>query len=566
MPITGKFVRRLKSGRLEFRRAYPSDVRHYIRRREHIVTLEARCLSEAGAIERYRSALTGYERLLLQARKVTSRSFDTLDESRSAWLVESHEAACLKADDAARVAGTADPDCHDAADDGLRETLYRNNIPLIREMFESDAIALAAKQGWVFDTSTDAFSALCLDLLRATIRANSARMERDRGNPILTPIVPEPPPTKREVATRAEANSFAALVREEMTRPTFSGGPSTKQSWNTALRYFTEAHGDLAPEQITRRHVSDLADLLALSPLKRAVPQSRRGWTLRRLVEAYDGDQVDRLSHKTRATIIGALQAAWSKCQRSGRIADALGNPFTRPMLGKAPATRKNHGLTRDEAKAVFGLPIFVAGERPARGRGDASYWLPLLLLTTGARPEELAQTLVADVAHDNESGSWTLAITMLGEHPHKGPRKLKSPSAERIIPLPSVLTDLGFDRYVAWLKSRGEIALFPALRPKGERRELFASFGEWWSNYLGESGVGLKGKRPAREFRPTWATIARESGVSREAQDYLMGHAPKANDMNARYGSREPLSREMLKLSFVGWGLEKVRHWEPPL
>jgi len=157
------------------------------------------------------------------------------------------------------------------------------------------------------------------------------------------------------------------------------------------------------------------------------------------------------------------------------------------------------------------------------------------------------------------------LTITAEGAHPRKGQRSLKTPSAERTIPLPSILTDLGFADYVAWLEDSDEVALFPALRTKGQRGELWPSFGDWWGGYLTDHNARPTGKRPAREFRPTWATIARECGVSREAQEYLMGHAPDASDMNARYGSREPLRREMRKLSFDGWGLEKVQRWTPP-
>jgi integrase len=108
-------------------------------------------------------------------------------------------------------------------------------------------------------------------------------------------------------------------------------------------------------------------------------------------------------------------------------------------------------------------------------------------------------------------------------------------------------------------------VALFPALRTKGKRDELWASFGAWWGRYLRRHAAQPKSKRPAREFRPTWATIARECGVALEAQQYLMGHAPASGDMNARYGSREPLSREMHKLSFDGWGLDKVCGWVVP-
>lgn len=213
----------------------------------------------------------------------------------------------------------------------------------------------------------------------------------------------------------------------------------------------------------------------------------------------------------------------------------------------------------------MFSLGVFTAGDRPSGGRGEARFWLPILLLTTGARPEELAQALVDDVSFDADADEWILTVTAQGTHPHKGQRVLKTPSAERSIPLPRVVIELGFPNYLRWLGDSGELAMFPGLRTKGARKELWPSFGEWWGAYLQENGARPSGKRPAREFRPTWATIARECGVTRDAQVYLMGHAPDASDMNARYGSRESLRREMRNISFGGWGLEQVQPWTIP-
>lgn len=558
------YVRRLPSGRLEYRRSFPEPLRSQLGKRELIVSLQATSLADLGAMDRYRAANDNYERLVATARKTAKGQFDDLDRPRMAWLVATYEAAFLAADDAARVAGTADAECHDAADSGWTDVLEEGDTAFIRSQFTDEVLALAAGQGWVLDASSDAFGALCLDMLRATVRANRLRMERDNGNPVPTPVAPEPPRKERPTAQRT-ASSFDAIVKEEMKRPTFTGGASTKQSWNTALRYFREAHGELTPQEITRSHVSRFGDLLALSPTKRAVKESERAWPLPKLVEAYAGKEIERLSWKSRSAMHGSLQAAWNRCQRSGGIAVDLANPFARPNLGKAPAPRKNDGLTRSETSAIFALPVFTAGDRPVRGRGEAGYWLPILLLTTGARPEELAQLLVRDVSHDPATAEWLLTISAQGNHPHKGQRTLKTPSAERVIPLPSEVIGLGFGDYVAWLDDCGEQALFPALRTKGERGELWPSFGDWWGGYLADHGARPMDKRPAREFRPTWATIARESGVSREAQEYLMGHAPDASDMNARYGSRDPLRREMRKLSFDGWGLDKVRRWAVP-
>lgn len=563
MTHSWKYVRRLKSGRLEFRRAFPSPLWGYLKKRELIVSLGARTLAERGAAERYGHALGHYQEQLESARRAIARDYDELDASRVSWIIGTFEAEFLAADDAARVRGTVDPESHDAADSGWTDVLEERDMTFIRGRFQDEAMALGARQGWVFDPSSDAFAALCLELFRTMVLANRLRMERDDGHPVPTPVAPEVPSIPRKAGTKAGL-TFADYAREEMRRPTFTGGASTKQSWNTALRYFGEVCGELVPQEITRRQVSHFGDLLALAPIKRAIGEAERSWPIPRLVETYAGKDIERLSWKSRSALLGALHAAWACCQRSGAIDCDLPNPFARPNLGKVPVPRKNVGFTRDETCAIFALPIFTAGDRPVRGRGEAGFWLPLLLLTTGARPEELAQLLVDDVRQEAEL-EWLLTITAEGAHPYKRQRALKSPSAERTVPLPQVLIDLGFADYVGWMRDRGEQALFPALRTKGERGELWPSVGEWWGRYLSENGARPIGKRPAREFRPTWATIARECGVSREAQEYLMGHAPDASDMNARYGSREPLRREMRKLRLDGWGLDKVRRWEPP-
>src|SRR3546814_13147439 len=55
------------------------------------------------------------------------------------------------------------------------------------------------------------------------------------------------------------------------------------------------------------------------------------------------------------------------------------------------------------ELQTIFSLPVFTRGERPPHGRGEASYWLPLLLLWTGGRPEEIAQLMVSDFFNDED-------------------------------------------------------------------------------------------------------------------------------------------------------------------
>jgi integrase len=161
------------------------------------------------------------------------------------------------------------------------------------------------------------------------------------------------------------------------------------------------------------------------------------------------------------------------------------------------------------------------------------------------------------------------LRITDEGIHPHKGQRSLKtsrSLSGRRTFPVPTELIRLGFIRYVAWLKESGEEALFPKLRPKGERGSLFPQFGEWWSKYLREHKVlpPGEGRKPAREFRHNWSTAARRSGLSEAAMEYIQGHSTAGKSANARYGSKSPLGLEIVKVAYPGLDLSGVGPWVP--
>ncbi|MBA3670129.1 MAG: hypothetical protein H0W71_08735 [Sphingomonas sp.] len=568
-----KYLHADKNGRLLFRRTFPEALRPWIpgQKRELVRTLAAKSIDALGAIDRYRRALDEFKKCVAAAKKAAAGTFDNLDAPTIAYLAEAFFVESLESDDASRWATGDEREARWAEKtaetlDGILP-LYRHlqalgDLEGIVELWTEEAQYFSQARGLRFDADSAPFADLCRALNEASIRTGEAKLQRLDGALVTTPAPPEP---VKAPTANGSSRTFDALVRQEMDRPTFSGSATTKQSWKTALRYFDEVRGQPRPEEITRAQVTEFADLLALAPIKRKAKSSERGWPLPKLIEAYEGKHVERLSWKTRAALIGALQAAWNRCQRSGQIANHILNPFASPSLGKAPARRSNDGLSRQGISAIFGLPVFTVSERPNGGKGEACYWLPMLLFTTGAQPEELAQMLVSDVGQDAGVAGWSLTITAEGEHPHKKARNLKTPSAERVIPLPEIVIELGFLDYVAWLKRAGERALFPALRTKGARGELFAGFGMWWGAYLRKHGALPQGKRPAREFRPTWATIARESRIPREAQEYIMGHAPLGRDMNARYGAREPLGCEVQKLSFDGWGLAAVERWHPP-
>lgn len=151
-----------------------------------------------------------------------------------------------------------------------------------------------------------------------------------------------------------------------------------------------------------------------------------------------------------------------------------------------------------------------------------------------------------------------------------KGPQSLKTSkkaSGVRTFPLPASLIELGFLDYLEWLTASGETALFPKLTLKSARKLLFPSIGEWWSSYLrGEGALAVGGGRqPAREFRHTWTSAARASGIPRDAREYIQGHTAQHGTANEGYGEMVSLGLAIDRLAYPGLDLSGVQRWTIP-
>jgi integrase len=558
------------------------SLRPFTGRGEFIRSLQARSMDEPGAMERYRGANDNYERTVAVAAKAAAGRFDEPTPEHLNWLVAGYVHARLAHDDDVRFEIEALPSFRSAPmgfmDGASRKEKALAGLPTViadlRDAYASgdpdriiqiegqNAEDLAADHSLRLDLAEESFANLCQKLLVADIGVAEKLLARFNGEPVATPAPPEAATPLHSAKSKSTKRTFAALAEEELERPSFDAGEATKEATRTALRFFGELHGPLRPEEITRAHVKDYIDALTNRPLVRG---KESALPFRQLLARYAEKDVPRIAFKTRDAHLSSLQSMWNRLQSAGQIDDARANPFAKHKLGKPPVVRTKKDFTRDEVKAMFALPVFTTGQRPRGGKGEASYWIPLFLATTGARPEEIAQLLVADLERDQATDEWTLTITDEGIHPHKGPRRLKNRNSYRTFPLPKILIDLGLPAYALWLRGRGEAVLFPELRTKGKRKLLFTSFGDWWRAYLRAHGAYPHQRRGGRDFRGTWATIARESGLARDVQEYVMGHS-QGQSMNARYGDLRPLGNYIRALSFDGWGLETVLRWAVPV
>ncbi len=106
-------------------------------------------------------------------------------------------------------------------------------------------------------------------------------------------------------------------------------------------------------------------------------------------------------------TLLGAVLA---HAEQDGHF-DATGwrNPFDVGFEIDPADEDYYEPFSKDELNTLMASPVFAAGERPKRGRGETAKWAPLLSLFQGARRTEVIQLLVHDIAQDGDTGLWTV-------------------------------------------------------------------------------------------------------------------------------------------------------------
>lgn len=415
--------------------------------------------------------------------------------------------------------------------------------------FEGFIQFFAGQYGFLVQPGSRNQMLLGLELLRAAIRHEQRLRAWLRGEEIEPPVVPAtqdlPEPQRASTSTFTLSQAFAdyASLRRLDAK--------AHAQAETALRRFVEVVGDLRLDQLDRSHAKSFA--AALLDLPARLPPADRMLSIPELRRRYQNSQVRRVTVTTVRRDMAMVQAIIEHCVQSGELAE---NPFAgmkpaKPVSGSAP--RRPYDVAA--LQTIFSSPLYV-GCRSASKRWepgaviirDACWWLPLLGAFTGCRLEELGQLRVTDVRQES-------SIPVLDINTNDPGKSVKSAGSRRLVPVHPVLIRLGLLRLAEDLTRRGEIFLFPDLKPNrfGIRT---ASWSKWWGRY--STAIGLDDRRLVfHSFRHGFKDACRDSGISKDIHDVLTGHAPV--NVGDRYGSGHSirtLAEAMAKVQYEGLDL----------
>lgn len=194
---------------------------------------------------------------------------------------------------------------------------------------------------------------------------------------------------------------------------------------------------------------------------------------------------------------------------------------------GQQLATRRRlrSSWTDERLQTLFTSPIYQGAKSSSRAkRGDliirdAIYWVPLIISTMGARPDEILHILKTEVVI--RSGIPVIKIR------ESAGRTLKNEASERTIPISDILLKLGFFDWVNARREEKGSYLFADISDSDTKGRLSGIFGGRFTSVRKGLGI-LDEEEDFYALRRTFNSRLSALGVRDSDCSALLGHTQK--------------------------------------
>lgn len=314
----------------------------------------------------------------------------------------------------------------------------------------------------------------------------------------------------------------AAYLRSFTYRP--DGGrkkpltPKTLESYKADIGLFAKVMTDVRIGSIDREVAGEYFNILRKLPANISRVSKYRDKTIPELLAMNDTPQSETNVSKKMERISTMFKWALSEKRKWGIDA----NPFE--GFGQATGTKTvRRPFTHDELRALLTHPDFVR----RRFQTTYSYWLIPLAIYTGARLGELAQLDLRDFVEVDGIACIDIndedAVELVTD---EGGRKkrVKNSNAKRLVPIHPELVRVGILRYVAAMRERGALHLFPELsRTRRDGPAHAAS--NWFQRFRRKAGIEGKQETVFHSFRHLFITRLLDDGFAPHLVAPIVGH-----------------------------------------
>lgn len=233
----------------------------------------------------------------------------------------------------------------------------------------------------------------------------------------------------------------------------------------------------------------------------------------------------------------------------------------------KKQVTKPRSAFTDDELQKFFNTDLFTNKDFPTKW--SWRFWVPIIMLYTGARVEEICQLYLDDIEEENGVLCFHLEEKIDAGTGEKI-TSLKNSQSSRFIPVHPKLKKIGLLKYVKWLEDKGEHRLFPTLKNKnksGKYQQINPPISKWFNenntkqrktSYVKRCGI-TDSSKVLYCFRHTVETVLinHKSELENDKIDRLMGHQVHSTGRSV-YGiyDSDTLLRIVKKIDFPNAGL----------
>jgi integrase len=414
----------------------------------------------------------------------------------------------------------------------MQAALARGDISKINEHLD---YLLNGLFGINLDHRSEAYRRVGLAVLRKHVAALEAIKRRAEGQPVETP--PLPAITSSTPSTTGATLAAAYEGWKRHTNPSLRAS----QDFEYSIRLFGQLHGEMLVAHIRKSHAREFREALRDVPVRQLRTGKLRDATLPDLAQwGREHPEAQKIAATTINKLLGGVQAVARWARKEDLVPDDWSDPFADMRVEEDESERAPFEI--EELRVIFGSPVFTEGQRPAGGKGEAAFWLPLLALFTGARRSELAGLRASDVVDDVAVGAVCIYITANA----KAGRRLKTKQSARAVPVHPQLMQLGFLEFTeVQAKANGERAwLFPQVAPgtNGGR-----AYSKWFGPYIRSQGVTDTAK-VFHSFRHNFTDALRIAGVADDVARALVGHSQSG--VHGRYGAKDMAARYRHRLA----------------
>lgn len=425
----------------------------------------------------------------------------------------------------------------------LRSDLTTGDTRLI----EPEADDFLRKHGFKIEKGDPRYRDLCIKLMRAEIDFLRRYAEREDGDFTGKPTDPiiSVPAVRTDAATSAAPTEtiMGLFGKYERENPNDIRLESLRQARGD-VQHFADVVGPRTrPSRITKAQVREWKDLLADYPVRATDTNFFKGMSPGEIVSANKALDIPKPT-LTRQTVRRYLGSLSGFCRWLVTNDYLHANPVADMMPKKTGPTVKRATFKDDALKTLFSSPLFTTAKsdqwRDLDKPGnfvvrDHRFWIPWVMLYSGARPAEVAQLHVDDVRQ--EHGVWIMDINDYGE----SDKRTKTAGSRRVVPIHSALIALGFLKHIERQRAVGEAQVFPEIEIP-EEGQIAAQFSREFNRYLAKVGV-KKGKDIVTySLRHTFIDRARAAGFLDDVIAIVVGHetGKSKKTMTSGYGDEQ--------------------------